>query len=127
MVSKIKTINAAAAIACLGFNVNAEVLDIEKYQQAERQLAQHTEALVYGTVEKPNWTKDDKLVYQSHTKNGKQFFIVDTKTKAKKLAFNHQKLAKALARVTEQEVSQTDLPFSRIDFISDGLISLKSR
>ena len=125
MVSKIKTINAAAAIACLGFNVSAEVLDIEKYQQAERQLAQHTEALVYGTVEKPNWTKDDKLVYQSHTKNGKQFFIVDTKTKAKKLAFNHQKLAKALASVTEQDVSQTDLPFSRIDFISDGLISLK--
>ena len=125
MVSKIKTIYSGAVLACLGLNVGAETLNIEKYQQAERQLAKHTEALVYGTVENPNWTKDNKLVYQSQTKNGKQFFIVDAKTKAKKLAFNHQKLAKALAGITEQEVNQVELPFSHVDFIADNVISLQ--
>ena len=125
MISKIKIGYSNVVIACLALNASAESLNIEKYQQAEQQLSKHTEKLVFGTVDNPSWTDNTKLIYQSQTKNGKQFYLIDAKTKAKKLAFNHQKIARALARISEQEVNQKALPFDRVDFITDKLISLK--
>ena len=125
MISKIKIGYSNVVIACLALNASAESLNIEKYQQAEHQLSKHTENLVFGTVENPSWTGNTKLIYQSQTKNGKQFYLIDAKTKAKKLAFNHQKIARALARISEQEVNQKALPFDRVDFITDKLISFK--
>ncbi|ARD44296.1 DPP IV N-terminal domain-containing protein [Colwellia sp. PAMC 21821] len=125
MVSKIKSISSSAVLACLAFNASAESLNIEKYQQAERQLEKHTEKLVFGTVERPSWTENNTLIYRSQTEHGKQFFLIDVETKAKRLAFDHQKLASALARITEQEVNQETLPFNRFDIIADKLISFK--
>ncbi|ASP47743.1 S9 family peptidase [Cognaticolwellia beringensis] len=125
MVSKIKSISSSAVLACLAFNASAESLSIEKYQQAERKLAKHTENLVFGTVEQASWTENNTLIYQSNTEQGTQFFSIDAVTKTKRLAFNHQKLASALARITEQEVNQEKLPFSRFDIITNKLISLK--
>lgn len=125
MISKIKIGYSSVVIACLALNASAESLNIEKYQQAEQQLSKHTEKLIFGTVENPSWTENTKLIYHSQTKHGKQFYLIDAKTKAKKLAFNHQKIARALARISEQEVNQKALPFDRVDFITDKLISLK--
>ena len=84
MISKIKIGYSNVVIACLALNASAESLNIEKYQQAEHQLSKHTEKLVFGTVENPSWTDNTKLIYQSQTKNGKQFYLIDAKTKAKK-------------------------------------------
>ncbi|MBA6294643.1 DPP IV N-terminal domain-containing protein [Colwellia sp. MB02u-9] len=124
MVSKIKSISSSTVLACLAFSVNAESLNIEKYQQAERQLSKHTEKLVVGTVEYPSWTESNKLIYSSQTQQGKQFFIFDAVTKEKKLAFDHQKLTRALARLTEQEIKPENLPFNRFELISEKIISL---
>ncbi|MBA6225567.1 DPP IV N-terminal domain-containing protein [Colwellia sp. MB02u-18] len=124
MVSKIKSISSSTVLACLAFSVNAESLNIEKYQQAERQLSKHTEKLVVGTVEYPSWTENNKLIYSSQTQQGKKFFIFDAVTKEKKLAFDHQKLTRALARLTEQEIKPENLPFNRFELISEKLISL---
>jgi len=124
MVSKIKSISSSTVLACLAFSVNAESLNIEKYQQAERQLGKYTEKLVVGTVEYPSWTENNKLIYSSQTQHGKQFFILDTVTKEKKLAFDHQKLTRALARLTEQEIKPENLPFNRFELISEKIISL---
>ncbi|MBA6294315.1 DPP IV N-terminal domain-containing protein [Colwellia sp. MB3u-70] len=124
MVSKIKSISSSTVLACLAFSVNAESLNIEKYQQAERQLGKYTEKLVVGTVEYPSWTENNKLIYSSQTQHGKKFFILDTVTKEKKLAFDHQKLTRALARLTEQEIKPENLPFNRFELISEKIISL---
>ncbi|MBA6342771.1 DPP IV N-terminal domain-containing protein [Colwellia sp. MB02u-10] len=124
MVSKIKSISSSTVLACLAFSVNAESLNIEKYQQAERQLSKHTEKLVVGTVEYPSWTENNKLIYSSQTQHGKQFFILDAVTKEKKLAFDHQKLTRALARLTEQEIKPENLPFNRFELISEKIITL---
>ncbi|MFT6917437.1 MAG: dipeptidyl aminopeptidase/acylaminoacyl peptidase [Cognaticolwellia sp.] len=124
MVSKIKSISSSTVLACLAFSVNAESLNIEKYQQAERQLGKYTEKLVVGTVEYPSWTEKNKLIYSSQTKHGKQFFILDAVTKEKKLAFDHQKLTRALADLTEQEIKPENLPFNRFELISEKIISL---
>ena len=128
MVSKIKTISSGALLACIAnitFSVSAESLSVDKYQQAERQLSKHTQKLVTGTLDNPIWSASNKLIYSSQTEQGKQFFKVDAKTKAKTLAFDHQKLAQALARITEQDVNQEKLPFNRFDITSDKRITMK--
>ena len=128
MLSKLKYISSSAALACLAniaFTVNAESLSVEKYQQAERQLSKYTDKLVSGSVDYPNWTDKNQLIYRSASKNGNQFFIVDALSKHKALAFNHKKLAKALAKITEQEVNQEDLPFKQFDFTAKNQISLQ--
>lgn len=124
MVSKIKTISSSTVLACIAFSVNAESLNIEKYQQAERQLGKYTEKLVVGTIEYPSWTENNQLIYSSQTQQGKQFFIIDAVTKEKELAFDHQKLTSALARLTEQEIKPENLPFNRFELISEKIISL---
>jgi dipeptidyl aminopeptidase/acylaminoacyl peptidase len=124
MVSKIKSFSSSTVLACLAFSVNAESLNIEKYQQAERQLGKYTEKLVVGTVEYPSWTENNKLIYSSQTQHGKQFFIFDAVTKKKKLAFDHQNISRALARLTEQEIKPENLPFNRFELISEKVISL---
>lgn len=128
MVSNIKSISSSALLACvanIAFSVNAESLSVEKYQQAEHQLGKHTEKMIIGTLDNPSWNASNQLTYSSHTKQGKQFFIIDPITKSKKLAFDHQKLARALARITEQEVNQEKLPFNSFDFIAKKRITLK--
>jgi dienelactone hydrolase len=127
MVSKIKLISSSAIFACLAtltFSVYAESLNIEKYHQAERTLSKYTDKLVVGTLDYPNWADDNQLTYRSHTEQGNKFFIVDAVTKQKKLAFDHQKLARALARVTNQEVKQEKLPFSQFELTAKKQISL---
>ncbi|WP_441003210.1 DPP IV N-terminal domain-containing protein [Pseudocolwellia agarivorans] len=99
-------------------------LTTEDYQQAEKQLYQHTKKLVTGTVEKPFWD-NDKLFYKSHTKQGYQFFEVDPTTKQKKVAFDHVKLAKAISTITDTKVDTYSLPFSYFEVIDSKTISLK--
>ena len=106
MVSKINIISSTLVFTCLFsmvFDANAESLNVEQYQQAERQLGKHTEKLVTGTLNKPSWTDNNQLTYSSNTEQGEQFFIFDVATKEKDLAFDHQKLATALSTSTKQE------------------------
>ena len=124
MVSKIKYISSTLILACLAMGANAKSLSIEKYQQAERQLDKHTSKLVIGTLDYPNWSEKNQLTYLSNTAQGQQFFVIDTKKKQKKLAFDHQKLAKALAKITEKDVEQDKLPFKSFELLSETLISL---
>ena len=128
MILKIKTLSSKAILACLAnlvFSANAESLSIEKYQQAQQQLGKHTKKLIVGTIEQPNWAEHNQLIYRSRTEQGEQFFVVNAATKAKKLAFDHQKLAAALANVTEQEVNHKKLPFNAFELIDKNLISLE--
>ncbi len=126
MVPKINILSTTLVFVCsMVFGVNAESLNIEVYQQAERQLGKHTEKLVTGTLNKPSWADNNQLTYRSNTEQGEQFFVLDVATKQKKLAFDHQKLAAALANVTKQEVDHKKLPFNAFKLIDKNLISLE--
>ena len=128
MASKVKYLSLTVVLACLAnitFGANAQTLNVEKYKKAEQKLAKFTDKLVTGTVDYPSWSNSDQLLYRSHTEQGEQFFILDAKTKQKKLAFDHQKLATALARITEKEVNQENLPFKSFEIVSKNKISLK--
>ncbi len=128
MVSKINIISSTLVFTCLFsmvFDANAESLNVEQYQQAERQLGKHTEKLVTGTLNKPSWTDNNQLTYSSNTEQGEQFFIFDVATKEKDLAFDHQKLATALSTSTKQEAKAEKLPFTSFELINNQTILIK--
>ncbi|WP_085300221.1 S9 family peptidase [Cognaticolwellia mytili] len=128
MASKVKYLSLTVVLVCLvniAFSANAQTLNVEKYEKAEQKLVKFTDKLITGNVDYPSWSNSDQLLYRSHTEQGEQFFILDAKTKQKKLAFDHQKLATALARITEKEVNQEKLPFKSFEIVSKNKISLK--
>lgn len=100
-------------------------LTVEKYKKAEKQLTKYTQALIQNDVEYPVWQNDNKLFYRSTTDNGKRFFVVEPSSKKKSLAFNHKKLAKAIAKISKSDISANDLPFSRLKFIDENDILFK--
>jgi len=104
--------------------LSANQLTTDDYKRAEQQLSSHTSKLVTGTVDYPVWSKNGTLVYRSHTENGNQFFKVDIKNNKKSLAFDHEKLADSLARITESEVNHDKLPFYQVTFSSANKIKI---
>jgi dipeptidyl aminopeptidase/acylaminoacyl peptidase len=127
MVQKTKFYHSLTLLTCLSVltgAVSATELSIEKYQQAERQLATATNKLVTKTVDYPQWLDGNVLLYRSHTADGEQFFKINSNNRKKSLAFDHTKLAVALAPITEQEINADDLPFSRVEFTGKNKISM---
>lgn len=112
-------------LANIVVDANAQTLSVDKYKKAEHQLSKFTDKLLTGTVEYPHWDKNEQLLYRSRTGQGEQFFIVNANTKQKKLAFDHQKLATALARITEQEINQASLPFKSFEIVNKTSISVQ--
>ncbi|MDT0604180.1 S9 family peptidase [Thalassotalea castellviae] len=104
--------------------VQAKQLTKEDYQQAEKQLSATTKKLVTGTVEYPHWSSENALYYRSHTSEGNRFYRIDAKSKKKSFAFDHQKLAEALARITESDINQHNLPFTTIHSSEQNVITL---
>jgi len=95
------------------------------YQRAEKQLSATTDKLITGTVDYPVWSKGNELIYRSHTKDGNRFYKVNAKSQKKSFAFDHQKLAESLARVTESDVNENELPFNSVEFVKPNVISIK--
>ena len=124
--------NKQLPLAALALLVSASsVAEVTKadYERAEKQLSATTSKLITGTVDYPSWTKNNTLVYRSKTAEGHQFFKVDAATQKKSLAFDHQKLAESLARITESEIDQNKLPFARVKFTGDNklVVSVKGK
>lgn len=101
----------------------ATQLTLHNYQKAENQLSSFTKKLVTGTVENPIWQKE-RLFYKSHTDKGYQFFKVNPITQQKTLAFDHKKMAQALAVITDDNVSTYKLPFTHFNVINKNKISI---
>ena len=124
--------NKQLSLAALAMFVSAAAsADVTKadYERAEKQLSATTSKLITGTVDYPSWNKDGSLVYRSKTDKGHQFYRVEAASQKKSLAFDHQKLAESLARVTESEINQNKLPFARVKFTTDNklVVSVKGK
>ncbi|WP_226960765.1 S9 family peptidase [Thalassotalea sp. LPB0316] len=103
--------------------VQAQQLSVEDYQRAEKQLASTTSKLVFGTVDYPVW-QGETLFYRSQTEQGLRFYQADAKNQTKALAFDHQKLATALASASEQEVDANKLPMKALNFDTDEQLQI---
>lgn len=89
------------------------------YARAEG-LGQRLDGLVVGAADSPIWlSSGDSFVYRTSVRNGHKFALVDAATLQRRPAFDHDKLAAALAADLKQPVTGITLPFTAFTFV-DG-------
>ncbi len=105
--------------------LNAQVTE-ETYKKAAYFLSGNVQKQVYHLEVIPNWTVDGKQFWHvTQTPLGKRFFITDIEKRSTREAFEHQKLAEALAKATNESIDEGDLPFERIRIIGENEIGFE--
>src|SRR5688572_15573807 len=89
------------------------------YARAERLMGYNTTALVSGAAVSPTWLPDDRFWYRNAIREGTEFIVVDPVRKTRARAFDHARLAAALARAADTTVDPMRLPFTRIELSAD--------
>lgn len=95
-------------------------LTAEDYARAEKFMSYNTGPLVLRAGVRPNWLPDGRFWYRVMTENGAEFILVDPAKGTRAPAFDHAKLAAALAQVTGAKVGAYQLPFQQIELAADG-------
>ena len=91
------------------------------YQRAEKFMGYNTTPLVYRSGIRPNWLPDERFWYHVTTAEGaSEFILVDPAKGTRAPAFDHVKLAAALAAANGQTVNARNLPFQTIEFTPDA-------
>jgi len=90
------------------------------YARAEKFLAPAVSSLVIGGSVSATWLPDDRFTYRSTTTDGVQFRLVDPVKATKVTAFDHVKLAAALASAAGGTFDPKRLPFPSIELSPDG-------
>lgn len=94
-------------------------LTTEDYEQAQRFLSTNAEQLIDHASVRPNWLPNDRFWYRDLTANGSEFILVDPAKGTRTTAFNHQRLADSLSKVTGKKYAAATLPFQTIRFSPD--------
>jgi dipeptidyl aminopeptidase/acylaminoacyl peptidase len=68
--------------------------------------------------------KQNKFWYMNTTSAGKEFVLVDAAKAQKKPAFDHSKMAAALAKASGNDVKANQLPFNVIRFVDDKTLEV---
>lgn len=92
----------------------------EDYARAERFLPANTAPLVFGANVRPVWLEDDRFWYLNTIPEGREFVLVDPARRTRERAFDHERLANAIAEATGKTVKAFDLPFHTFEFVDDG-------
>jgi dipeptidyl aminopeptidase/acylaminoacyl peptidase len=95
-------------------------VSLADYQRAEKFLRVNTVSLVPGLVSSPVWLKNNILIYKNSVAEGSEYIFSDPATKKRKRAFDHEKLAASLSKVTGKEVKPFELTLTQIDRSTDG-------
>jgi dipeptidyl-peptidase-4 len=90
------------------------------YERAEKSLAGSTNALVYHSGVRPAWLAGERFWYRVTTADGSEFILVDPAKGTRAPAFDHVKLAAALAAAGGGRYDGNHLPFTEIDPSADG-------
>ena len=90
------------------------------YARAEKYLAQNVNSLVVGGSASVTWLPDERFWYRSQTSSGFEFIVVDPAKRTRVPAFDHAKVASALAAAGAGTFDPRRLPFQSIDLSSDG-------
>jgi dipeptidyl aminopeptidase/acylaminoacyl peptidase len=77
--------------------------------------------MVYLADVDPHWIeKSSRFWYRRSAPSGSEFILVDVEHNTSVPAFDHSRVAEALAHATKQEYSPTDLPFREFEFVDEG-------
>jgi len=91
------------------------------YARSEKFMTYNTTPLVYNSGVRPSWLSGDRFYYRNTTAQGSEFILVDPAKGTRQPAFDHVKLAAALATAAGGGVNASRLPFLEIDVTPDGL------
>jgi len=115
------TIAAIVMASCITASAVAEPpkqLTTDDYAQAEKFMNYNVNPLVYHGVDHPTWLADGRFWYRDRGPEGVTFVLVDPAKGTKGPAFDHAKLANALAAVANgrtgdaHHLAITDFTFS---------------
>jgi dipeptidyl-peptidase-4 len=98
-------------------------LDASVYQAAERLLRHNRSQLVLGGRIRPQWIDGGaRFSYVvDTTEEGRRFVLVDPRAGVRAPAFDHEKLADALAGASGQSVDTAALPFAAVNLTADAV------
>src|SRR5215470_2861541 len=74
------------------------------YQRAEKFMTYNTAPLVYRSGVRPAWLPDERFWYRITTAEGAEFILVDPAKGTRAPAFDHVKLAAALATASGRTI-----------------------
>jgi len=83
-------------------------------------LREKLQGLMDNLAERPTWIgTTHRFWYRKSVKDGFEFIIADAEASAKRPAFDHVRLAAALAAVSGEKIEPKKLPFTSIAFVDD--------
>ena len=94
-----------------------------EYETAAKHMDSDLYNLIYNQVNGSRFVGKNNLIYTTNSKEGKKFIFVNTVSKTKKAAFDHQKLAAALSKELEIKIKASELPIYSVS-LSDDLKTL---
>jgi dipeptidyl aminopeptidase/acylaminoacyl peptidase len=109
---------------CSTSNENKQ-LTTENYKNAAKYMDRSWHGLVQNQVLSQDWSGDEILTYAKRTADGKEFIAVNTKTKEKKTAFDHQKLADGINTLLKKEFKANQLPIIGVSFDDSNNLNFK--
>src|SRR5438876_711365 len=94
---------------------------LQDYQRAQGFLPGNLRHSIYVADVSAHWIdKTNRFWYHKVSQKGSEFIAVDAEHDTMGPAFDHEKLAGALAIASKRQVSASDLPFDTIEFAEDG-------
>ena len=100
------------------------VLTDADYARAERFVGYNANPLVDHAVTSVTWLDDGHFWYRDHDASGDHFMRMDVASGKASQAFDHDKLAAALAKVTGKDIDAAKLPVSGIEIAADGRLDI---
>src|SRR5215203_681599 len=77
--------------------------------------------LALNVAEAPRWIEQtSRFYYRKTVKGGQEWVLVDGATQAKTAAFDHEKLAAAIASATGRKATALELPFATFTFVDNS-------
>ena len=121
--------SGALALLLVAFTANAQtrVLTSDDYARAERFVGYNATPLVDHAVTTVTWLDDHTFWYRDHDAGGDHFLQMDVATGKATPAFDHERLAKALAKAGAKPVQADKLPVSEYSLREDGGFDLSVR
>ena len=112
----------ALTLLLVAFTANAQtrVLTSDDYARAERFVAYNATPLVDHAVTTVTWLDDHAFWYRDHDAGGDHFLQMDVASGKATPAFDHERLAKALAKAGAKPVRADKLPISEYTLRDDG-------
>lgn len=96
------------------------VVTADQYARAEQFLGANTFPLVTGIAGQPQWLDDGRFWYRVSTRGGSSFVLVDPARARRSEAFDHTRLASALAAASGGGMNADRLGLSELEYSKDN-------